>query len=616
MDLSSPPFCNALRLFPRVSDCDLYNDQELHKLTSATAQLFETSHVILESRRCTHGALSYEHIREELIPKDDKECGGLPRRLKLAVGAELMLRRNIKCGDGLVNGARGIMVGFKWPGNVKNPPSPGALPEYVHIKFHDPRVGKLNKVPIENGHQEVVPIEPMSVRFYGRQGTVLQRTLLPLILWWAATLHKVQGLSFDAAVLDLGEKVFEPGMAYVALSCVRTLDGVALSSFEPQKVKANKRVHAEMARLRKRSGSHDTSDNESQTSHLLVHSSSSLSNKPNQPMTSSVSVVATPVPSVQRNSSPPIQTNSPTKSAPGTDMPSVQNNSFLIIQPQPPIISVPHVVSPVLSLQEELETMVNCENPATDLISNWAKCHEGDIKATLMEVNQPSRVILSSFHSTDVGVREKLLPAFTLFYVPVYTTGSGNCMYNIILLTLTGTVQYMSHLRLLTAYSLITHREHMFEVIQPTAKILLPLNERSAASVFKEAEIQWLDLVRSSLQDGSWRNQFHLHALSIALERSICLYGVMRNRTVQHQGRQLQRIDLTPSAAELQNLFDAKDKRLNNSIIYHPNVEKYSPLLGFFDASHFTAILPANASRNSTEFSPFTTFASLWTPEE
>ena len=53
---------------------------------------------------------------------------------------------------------------------------------------------------------------------------------------------------------------------------------------------------------------------------------------------------------------------------------------------------------------------------------------------------------------------------------------------------------------------------------------------------------------------------------------------------------------MTTSAAELQKLFDAKDKHLNNSIIYHANVERYSPLLRFFDASHFTAILPANAS--------------------
>ena len=39
----------------------------------------------------------------------------------------------------------------------------------------------------------------------------------------------------------------------------------------------------------------------------------------------------------------------------------------------------------------------------------------------------------------------------------------------------------------------------MVEVIQPTARNLLPLNELSAASVVKKGEIQWLDLVRSSL---------------------------------------------------------------------------------------------------------------------
>ena len=42
---------------------------------------------------------------------------------------------------------------------------------------------------------------------------------------------------------DLGVNVFEPGMAYVALSCVWTPGGLALLNFEPTKVKANKRVH-------------------------------------------------------------------------------------------------------------------------------------------------------------------------------------------------------------------------------------------------------------------------------------------------------------------------------------------------------------------------------------
>ena len=50
-------------------------------------------------------------VPEQLIPKDD---AGLPHTLKLAAGAQVMLRRNIMCEDGLVNGARGQIVGFKW----------------------------------------------------------------------------------------------------------------------------------------------------------------------------------------------------------------------------------------------------------------------------------------------------------------------------------------------------------------------------------------------------------------------------------------------------------------------------------------------------------------------
>ena len=77
----------------------------------------------------------------------------------------------------------------------------------VYVKFHDPRVGQFTKVCILIGQQEAVAIEPLSVRFNGRQGTVLQRTQIPLILCWAATLHKVQCLSLDSAVLDFRESV-------------------------------------------------------------------------------------------------------------------------------------------------------------------------------------------------------------------------------------------------------------------------------------------------------------------------------------------------------------------------------------------------------------------------
>ena len=65
---------------------------------------------------------------------------------------------------------------------------------------------------------------------------------LPLILAWAITIHKSQGVTLDMAEIDAGSGIFECGQTYVALSRVRDLEGLYLTKFNPNKIKVNKKV--------------------------------------------------------------------------------------------------------------------------------------------------------------------------------------------------------------------------------------------------------------------------------------------------------------------------------------------------------------------------------------
>ena len=70
------------------------------------------------------------------------------------------------------------------------------------------------------------------------------------MLSWAITIHKCQSLSLEGIIVDLGESIFEDGMAYVALSRAKQLKNVILLDFVPSKIKCNKDVIQEYNRLR------------------------------------------------------------------------------------------------------------------------------------------------------------------------------------------------------------------------------------------------------------------------------------------------------------------------------------------------------------------------------
>ncbi|XP_051678297.2 ATP-dependent DNA helicase PIF1 [Oryctolagus cuniculus] len=162
----------------------------------------------------------------ELAQTLDAQCP-VGRLLQLKRGAQVMLVKNLAVSRGLVNGARGVVVGFEAEGR--------GLPQ---VRFLC-------------GVTEVIHVDHWTVN--GTGGQVLSRKQLPLQLAWALSIHKSQGMSLDCVEISLG-RVFASGQAYVALSRARSLQGLRVLDFDPAVVRCDPRVLHFYATLRRARG--------------------------------------------------------------------------------------------------------------------------------------------------------------------------------------------------------------------------------------------------------------------------------------------------------------------------------------------------------------------------
>jgi len=168
------------RLYTHNSDVDDINFAELTKLPGNEVQYH------------------MDDSGKDFIVEALKKSCLAPETLRLKVGARVMCVKNSP-DLGYVNGTLGIVVSC--------------------ARDRDPII------KLSSGREITLSRASWSIEEEGKVKAEL--TQYPLRLAWAITVHKSQGMSLDAVEVDLS-KSFEKGMGYVALSRVRTLEGLTL----------------------------------------------------------------------------------------------------------------------------------------------------------------------------------------------------------------------------------------------------------------------------------------------------------------------------------------------------------------------------------------------------
>ena len=190
----------------------------------------------------------------------------LSKSLWLGIGARVMLMRNIDTSDGLVNGAVGTVHQIITLAAQSSP-------SRIEIDFDNKSIGsKLKSQSTNNPDVQVVPVEMVEECVTNQY----VRHQFPLKLAWACTVHKVQGLSTDRAVISL-DRIFAAGQAYVALSRVTSLNGLVIEGFNEKYIYCNGEVTDALSKMasfieeNNDKSNNDLAEDDSDSTTIIMH---------------------------------------------------------------------------------------------------------------------------------------------------------------------------------------------------------------------------------------------------------------------------------------------------------------------------------------------------------
>lgn len=193
------------KLYPHKAEVEKINNEKLTELLEQKNDFIDyvSTDISFDKKTKINKPCTAEHTQY----LDSR----IPKKIKLAIGAQVMLVVNLDTDAGLVNGSRGIIKSF--------------FKGFPIIYF-------------DNG----IEIRISSTEFKIENNThIIKRIQIPLILAWAITIHKCQGSTITRVITDM-QNIFCDAQGYTTLSRVKSLDGLFLININYNKITCNSEV--------------------------------------------------------------------------------------------------------------------------------------------------------------------------------------------------------------------------------------------------------------------------------------------------------------------------------------------------------------------------------------
>jgi hypothetical protein len=170
---------------------------------------------------CPVAPISAQNNSKEAAKESSDRACGLVSKLIISRQTVFRLTSNLWTKAGLTNGAVGVVHSIIYDSNTKPPALPIAIiatfPSYIGPPY-------LPDVPAS------VPICPVKRDWFNNR-VHCSRQMLPVILGYALSIHKLQGSTCDKIILNPGEREFASGLLLVGATRTKSFNGLAFHPF-------------------------------------------------------------------------------------------------------------------------------------------------------------------------------------------------------------------------------------------------------------------------------------------------------------------------------------------------------------------------------------------------